>query len=38
MTRAGRWVDFAGAYRTMDPEYTESVVWCFGRALRRGPV
>src|SRR5688572_19610117 len=29
MTRLGRWVDFAGAYRTMDPDYTESVVRAF---------
>src|SRR5499426_2910802 len=29
VTRLGRWVDLAGAYRTMDDDYVESVVWCF---------
>lgn len=38
MTRLGRWVDFAGAYSTMDPEYTESVVWAFAELHRRGLV
>lgn len=27
--RIGRWVDFRGAYRTMDKEYMESVWWAF---------
>jgi isoleucyl-tRNA synthetase len=27
--RVGRWVDFRGAYRTMDKDYMESVWWAF---------
>lgn len=27
--RIGRWVDFKGAYKTMDKEYMESVWWAF---------
>lgn len=27
--RIGRWVDFRGAYRTMDKDYMESVWWAF---------
>jgi len=27
--RIGRWVDFRGAYKTMDKEYMESVWWAF---------
>jgi isoleucyl-tRNA synthetase len=27
--RVGRWVDFEGAYRTMDKDYMESVWWAF---------
>lgn len=27
--RIGRWVDFKGAYRTMDKDYMESVWWAF---------
>ncbi|HEU0035197.1 MAG TPA: isoleucine--tRNA ligase [Kofleriaceae bacterium] len=38
MTRLGRWVDFAGAYRTMDADYTESVVSAFAELHRRGLV
>ncbi len=38
MTRLGRWVDFDGAYRTMDPAYTESVVWAFAELHARGLV
>ena len=38
MSRLGRWVDFAGAYSTMDAEYTESVVWAFAELHRRGLV
>src|SRR5450432_2767689 len=36
MTRLGRWVDF-DAYSTMDPDYTESVVWAFAELHRRTP-
>ena len=27
VTRLGRWIDFKNDYKTMDPEYMESV-WC----------
>lgn len=27
--RIGRWVEFKGAYKTMDPEYMESIWWAF---------
>jgi isoleucyl-tRNA synthetase len=27
MTRAGRWVDFENDYKTMDPDYMESIWW-----------
>lgn len=30
ITRFGRWADMDNAYRTMDPEYMESVWWVFG--------
>jgi isoleucyl-tRNA synthetase len=29
--RIGRWVDFKGAYKTMDKDYMESVWWAFKR-------
>ncbi len=38
VSRLGRWVDFDDAYSTMDPEYTESVVWAFAELHRRGLV
>ncbi len=38
MTRLGRWVNFEGAYSTMDPAYTESVVWAFAELHARGLV
>ncbi|HEX3475040.1 MAG TPA: isoleucine--tRNA ligase [Kofleriaceae bacterium] len=38
MARLGRWVDFEQAYRTMDPGYLESVVWCFHALHQRGLV
>src|SRR5690348_8454725 len=38
MARLGRWVDFAGAYRTMDADYTEAVVGAFAELHRRGLV
>jgi isoleucyl-tRNA synthetase len=38
MARLGRWVDFDGAYSTMDPDYTESVVWAFAELHGRGLV
>ena len=38
MTRLGRWVDFDQAYSTMDPDYTESVVWAFKELWNNGLV
>jgi len=38
VTRLGRWVDFAGAYKTMDDSYVESVVWCFKQLHDKGLV
>jgi isoleucyl-tRNA synthetase len=38
MHRLGRWVDFAGAYRTMDGDYIESVMWGFKELHARGLV
>lgn len=29
VTRLGRWIDFKDGYRTMDPEFMESVWWVF---------
>ncbi|SOD58663.1 Isoleucyl-tRNA synthetase [Streptomyces zhaozhouensis] len=34
--RMGYWVDLAGAYRTMDPEYIESVWWSLKRIFDKG--
>lgn len=34
--RLGRWVDFAGGYRTMDLSYMESVVWAFHSLYQKG--
>jgi isoleucyl-tRNA synthetase len=34
--RLGRWVDFANAYKTMDRDYMESVLWSFKRLHERG--
>lgn len=36
VTRLGRWVDFDGAYRTMDSDYIESVLWAFKELWRHG--
>ena len=38
VTRLGRWVDFDDAYRTMDADYMESVVWVFKTLSDRGLV
>ena len=29
VTRQARWVDFANDYKTLDPDYMESVMWAF---------
>jgi isoleucyl-tRNA synthetase len=34
--RMGRWVDFDGAYRTMDAPYMESVIWAFKQLYEKG--
>ncbi len=34
--RLGRWVDFDNAYKTMDPDYMESVWWAFKETWKRG--
>lgn len=36
--RIGRWVDFKGAYKTMDKEYMESVWWAFKTLYERGKI
>jgi isoleucyl-tRNA synthetase len=38
VVRMGRWVDFDGAYKTMDLSYMESVLWAFKRLHERGLV
>ncbi len=36
--RVGRWVDFTGAYRTMDKNYMESVWWAFKELYDKGKI
>lgn len=36
--RIGRWVDFKGAYKTMDKEFMESVWWAFKRLYDEGKI
>ncbi|MCX6729499.1 MAG: isoleucine--tRNA ligase [Candidatus Saccharibacteria bacterium] len=36
--RVGRWVEFKGAYKTMDPEYMESVWWAFKKLYEDGKI
>lgn len=36
--RIGRWVDFKGAYRTMDKPYMESVWWAFKQLYDAGKI
>ena len=36
--RVGRWVDFKGAYRTMDKKYMESVWWAFKKLYDAGKI
>ncbi len=38
VTRMGRWVDFKNDYKTMDPEYMESVWWGFKQLWDKGLV
>lgn len=36
VNRVGRWVNFDGAYRTMDKNYMESVWWAFKQLYEKG--
>jgi isoleucyl-tRNA synthetase len=36
--RVGRWVDFQGAYKTMDKDYMESIWWAFKELYEKGKI
>ncbi len=36
--RIGRWVDFKGAYKTMDKQYMESIWWAFKELYEKGKI
>ncbi len=36
VNRQGRWVDFAGDYKTMDTNFMESVIWAFKQLYDKG--
>ncbi len=38
VTRLGRWIDFKNDYKTMDPEFMESVWWVFKTMFSKGLV
>ncbi len=38
INRIGRWVDFKGAYKTMDKDYMESVWWAFKQLYEAGKI
>ncbi|MEZ5098014.1 MAG: isoleucine--tRNA ligase [Nocardioides sp.] len=38
VTRQARWVDFDNDYRTLNPEYMESVIWAFKKLYDQGLV
>ena len=38
VTRQARWVDFDNDYRTMNPDYMESVMWAFSQLHEKGLV
>ena len=38
IARIGRWVEFKGAYRTMDKDYMESVWWAFKTLYEKGKI
>jgi isoleucyl-tRNA synthetase len=38
ISRIGRWVDFNGAYKTMDKEYMESIWWAFKQLYDKGKI
>ncbi|GAB49713.1 isoleucine--tRNA ligase [Mobilicoccus pelagius] len=36
VTRQARWVDFDNDYKTLEPEYMESVIWAFKQLYEKG--
>ncbi|MFG1609411.1 isoleucine--tRNA ligase [Actinoplanes sp. NPDC049265] len=38
VTRQARWVDFSHDYKTLDPDYMESVMWAFQTLFKKGLV
>ncbi len=38
VTRQARWVDFGNDYKTLDPDYMESVIWAFKTLYDKGLV
>ncbi|WP_265444646.1 isoleucine--tRNA ligase [Flexivirga meconopsidis] len=38
VNRMGRWVDFDGDYKTLDPDFMESVLWAFKKLYDEGLV
>ncbi len=38
VTRMGRWVDFDNDYKTMDPDYMETIWWVFNQLWEKGYV
>src|SRR5699024_11529132 len=36
VTRQARWADFENGYKTMDPNYMESVIWAFKTLYDKG--
>ena len=36
VTRQARWVDFDNDYKTLDTNYTESVIWAFSELYKKG--
>lgn len=38
IARIGRWVDFKGAYKTMDKDYMESIWWAFKQLYEAGKI
>lgn len=38
IARIGRWVDFKGAYKTMDKPYMESIWWAFKKLYEAGKI
>ena len=38
VTRQARWVDFDNDYKTMNPDYMESVIWAFSQLHEKGLV